>query len=129
MTSSPRPTDTVTTHQVALALRVSEGTVRRWLGQARIRGELVDGRWRIPASELESMRTLERQARAWRAVGGSHTKAAVRRTPVDVATCNRSYQVAREPRVNGPAAVKDLQNAVDDRVRLSVKTSPGPQVR
>ncbi len=69
----------LTTHQVAAALKVSDGTVRRSLDQGRIVGELVDGRWQIPADELDRLFARERQARSWRATHTSHTKAATTR--------------------------------------------------
>jgi len=68
----------LTTHQVAAALKVSDGTVRRWLEQGRVPGERVSGRWEIPAPELEALVARERQARSWRSTDGSHTKAAAR---------------------------------------------------
>jgi hypothetical protein len=123
--TTPKHAGTVTTHEVAVALKVSEGSVRRWLAQGRVTGERVNGRWEIPATVLEMLLTRERQARAWRATDETHTKASVRRTSATARLVAAAIRWRANP--DDPQAATDLENAVDDRVLLSVKTSPGPQ--
>jgi len=123
-TAGSQPSARLTTHQTAAALKVSDGTVRRWLEQGRIRGERVSGRWEIPEAELEMLLARERQARSWRSTGGTHTKAAVRRTAATTRLVAAAIQWRRNP--TDPIAVSELESAIDERAQLTVKTSPGP---
>jgi len=119
-----QPLTDLTTHQVAAALKVSDGTVRRWLEQGRIRGERVSGRWEIPEAELEMLLARERQARSWRSTDGTHTKAAVRRTAATTRLVAAAIRWRQNP--TDPVAVAELESAIDERAHLTVKTSPGP---